>query len=147
LNLGVYEQLHHRYPAAIDWYRKATEIARNPRTQARAFNNLGYAYKATGDLSKARENLQKAVQIDPEYVGAWISLGVVAQKTGDLPLAVEAYSHAEQIHPTDYGYLLLAGALDASGQKQKAVAAREKAELLSKDVLDAQRNADDILRR
>jgi protein O-mannosyl-transferase len=147
LNLGVYEQIHHRYPAAIDWYKKATEVARNPRTQSRAFNNLGYAYKATGDLINARENLKKAVQIDPEYTGAWVSLGVVAQRTGDLPLAVEAYSRAEQLHPTDYGYLLLAGALEASGQKQEAVVAREKAEVLSSNIRDAQRQADDILRR
>lgn len=147
LNLGVYEQLHHRYPAAIDWYKKATEVARNPRTQARAFNNLGYAYKATGDLIKARENLKRAVQIDPEYIGAWISLGVVAQRTGDLPLAVEAYSHAEQLHPTDYGYLLLAGAWEASGEKQKADSARQKAKLLSDNIVAAQLQADDLLNR
>ncbi len=147
LNLGVYEQLHHHYPEAIEWYKKATEVARNPRTQSRAFNNLGYAYKATGDLIGARENLQKAVQIDPEFVGAWISLGVVAQRTGELPLAVEAYSRAEQMRPTDYGYLLLAGALEASGQKDQAAAARQKAELLSTNIRDAQRQADDILSR
>lgn len=147
LNLGIYEQLHHNYPGAIEWYKKATEIARNPRTQSRAFNNLGYAYKASGDLINARNNLQRAVQIDPEFVGAWISLGVVAQRTADLPLAVAAYSHAEQLHPTDYGYLLLAGALDANGQKQKADAARQQAALLSNNILEAQRNADDLLTR
>ena len=145
LNLGVYEQLHHNYPGAIEWYKKATEIARNPRTQSRAFNNLGYAYKANGDLLNARENLKRAVQIDPEFVGAWISLGVVAQRTGDMPLAVEAYSNAEQLRPTDFGYLLLAGALDAGGQKEKAAAARQKAELLSSNIIEAQRKADRLL--
>ncbi len=147
LNLGIYEQMHHNYPGAIEWYKKATEIARNPRTLSRAFNNLGYAYKATGDLNNARKTLQTAVQVDPEYVGAWISLGVVAQRTGELPLAVQAYSRAEQLHPTDYGYLLLAGALEAGGQNEKASAARQKAELLSTNIVAAQRNADDLLNR
>ena len=59
LNLGVYEQMHHNYLGAIEWYKKAIETARNPRTQSRAFNNLGYAYKANGDLISARENLQE----------------------------------------------------------------------------------------
>jgi cytochrome c-type biogenesis protein CcmH/NrfG len=98
-------------------------------------------------LINARDNLKKAVQVDPEFIGAWISLGVIAQRTGDLPLAVEAYSHAEQLHPTDYGYLLLAGALDANGQKQKAGAARQQAALLSNNILEAQRNADQLLSR
>ena len=72
---------------------------------------------------------------------------VLAQRTADLPLAVAAYSHAEQLHPTDYGYLLLAGALDANGQKQKAGAARQQAALLSNNILEAQRNADQLLSR
>lgn len=147
LNLGIYEQLHNNYPGAIEWYKKATEIARNPRTLARAFNNLGYAYKASGDLVKARENLHKAVEVDPQFVGAWISLGVVAQRLGDLPLAVKAYGRAEQLHPTDAGYLLLSGALEASGQKEAAAAARHKAELMSNDIIDAQRRADEMVRR
>jgi tetratricopeptide (TPR) repeat protein len=122
-------------------------MSRNQRTKSRAYNNLGYAYKSNGDLISARENLQKAVQVDPEFVGAWISLGVMAQKTGDLPLAVRAYSRAVQLHPTDYGYLLLAAALDASGQKEQAAAARQKAELVTSNIHAAQRQADEIFTR
>ena len=128
LNLGIYEQMHGDYPGAIEWYQKAANIARNSKVKARAYNNLGFAYKANGDLIDARENLRKAVQIDPEFAGAWIGLGIMAQKTGDLPLAINAYSRGLAVHPTDYGYILLAGALDASGEKDQANAARQKAE-------------------
>jgi len=147
LNLGIYEQMHGNYTAAIDWYQKAAKIARNPKVKARAYNNLGYAYKETGDYITARENLQKAVKVDPEFAGGWISLGLMAQRTGDLPLAVNAYSRGVELRPMDYEYLLLAQALDATGEKEQAAAARQKAESLSTDIRVAQRRADDLLSR
>jgi tetratricopeptide (TPR) repeat protein len=147
LNLGIYEQMHGNYTGAIEWYQKAANIARNPKVKARAYNNLGYAYKETGDYITARESLQKAVKADPEFAGGWISLGLMAQRTGDMALAVSAYSRGIQLRPMDYEYLLLAQALDATGEKEQAVAARQKAELLSNDIRSAQRRADDLLNR
>lgn len=145
LNLGVYEQIHGNYLQAIYWYDLAARTARNSRVKARAYNNLGYAYKASKDYIDAREALKTSVQIDPEFAGGWISLGMLAQKSGDIPLAVTAYSHAVQLHPSDYGYLLLAEAYDAGGQKDKASAARQQAQLLSNDIRASQRYADRLL--
>ena len=145
MNIGTYEQAHGNLPAAIELYRKAAEMARNPKVKARAYNNLGYAYKDIGDLADARSSLQSAVAVDPEFVGAWISLGLVAQRAGDLPLAISSYSRATQIHPSDFGYLLLAGALEASGDRSQAASARQKAALLSDDLLTAQHYADKLL--
>ena len=147
LNLGIYEQMHGNYTAAIDWYQRAANMARNYKTKARAYNNLGYAYKESGDYITARENLKKAVAVDPEFAGAWISLGLMAQKTGDMELAVSAYSRGVQLNSIDYEYLLLAQALDLTGEKQQAAAARQKAELLSTDIRSAQRRANDLLIR
>ena len=145
MNIGTYEQAHGNLPAAIELYRKAAEMARNPKVKARAYNNLGYAYKDIGDLADARTSFQRAVAVDPEFVGAWISLGLVAQRMGDLPLAVSSYSSAMQINSSDYGYLLLAGALEASGDRAQAAGARQKAVLLSNNIGAAQRHADKLL--
>ena len=82
---------------------------------------------------------------DPEFVGAWISLGLVAQRMGDLPLAVSSYSRAMQINASDFGYLLLAGALEASGDPTQAASARQKAFQLSNNIGAAQRRADKLL--
>jgi len=71
----------------------------------------------------------------------------MAQRTGDLPLAVNAYSRGVELRPMDYEYLLLAQALDATGEKEQAAAARQKAESLSTDIRSAQRRADDLLGR
>jgi len=145
LNIGIYEQTHGNYPAAIQLYKKAAGLARNPKVRARAYNNLGYAYKDSGDFADARTSFQNAVAADPEFVGAWISLGLVAQKTNDLPLAISSYSRAMQIHSSDFGYLLLAGALEASGDKRQAASVRQKAILLSNNIMAAQRHADQLL--
>ena len=145
MNIGTYEQAHGNLPAAIELYRKAAEMARNPKVKARAYNNLGYAYKDIGDFADARSSLQSAVAVDPEFVGAWISLGLVAQRAGDLPLAISSYSRAIQIHPSDFGYLLLAGALEASGDRTQAASARQKAALLSDNLITAQHYTDKLL--
>ncbi|HTV64501.1 MAG TPA: tetratricopeptide repeat protein [Bryocella sp.] len=145
LNIGTYEQMHGNLPAAIERYKAAAGYARNPKTKARAYNNLGYAYKGIGDLTNARDSFQHAVEADPNYSGAWISLGVVAQRMGDLPLAVKAYSQATQIYPSDFGYVLLAGALEQQGDKAQADAAREKGEHVSRNFGAAQRYANELL--
>src|SRR5581483_6340368 len=145
LNIGTYDQMHGNLPAAIERYKAAAGYARNPKTRARAYNNLGYAYKDIGDLISARDSFQKAVAAAPEYSGAWISLGLVAQRTGDLALAVEAYSRAVQLYPSDYGYLLLAGALEQNGDKARADAARARAQRLSANLGAAQRYANELL--
>lgn len=145
INIGTYEQMHGNLFAAIERYKAAAGFARNPKTKARAYNNLGYAYKGIGDLVDARDSFQQSVKADPNYSGAWISLGIVAQRTGDLPLAVNAYSRALQIYPSDYGYLLLAGALEQSGQHAQAENARATAGRLSKNLAAAQRYANELL--
>ncbi len=145
MNIGTYEQCTATFPLPSQMYKKAAEMARNPKVKARAYNNLAYAYKDSGDLADARTNLQTAVAVDPEFVGAWISLGLVAQRMGDLPLAINSYSRAMQIHPSDFGYLLLAGALEASGDHTQAVSVRQKAALLSSNLIAAQHYADKLL--
>jgi tetratricopeptide (TPR) repeat protein len=145
LNIGTYEQMHGNFPAAIELYKKAATISRNPRTTGKAYNNLGYAYKDIHDLPHARESFQEAVKADPEFVGAWLSLGLTAQHMGDLQGAIQAYSQAAAMNPTDLNYLLLAQAQEQAGDSQKAKATRHQAELLSRNIISAQHSADQLL--
>jgi len=145
MNIGTYEHSHGNLPQAIEYYKKAILLARNPKLKADAYNNLGYAYKDLGDYADAQQNLQSAVRVNPEFVGAWISLGLVAQKSGDLNLAIQSYSQAMKIEPSGFGYMLLAQALEKSGQKAEAQAAIQRARNLSEYFSDAQREADRLL--
>ena len=145
MNIGIYEHSRGAVPMAIEQYKKAISLARNPKLKAEAYNNLGYAYKDIGDYADAQQNLQAAVNINPEYVGAWISLGLVAQKSGDFGLAIQAYSRALKIEPSGFGYVLLAQALEHNGQKSEAQAAMQQARSVSDDFRDAQREANRLL--
>ena len=145
MNIGIYEQSRGNAPGAIEQYKKAIKLTRNPKLKAEAYNNLGYAYKDIGDYADAQQSLQMAVNTNPEFAGAWISLGLVAQKSGDLSLAIQAYSSAMKIQPSGFGYLLLAQALEMSGRKAEAEAATQQARNLSEDFRDAQREANRLL--
>ena len=74
MNIGTYEHSHGNLPQAIEYYKRTITLARNPKLKAEAYNNLGYAYKDLGDYTDAQQNLQAAVSINPEFVGAWISV-------------------------------------------------------------------------
>jgi len=145
MNVGIYEQSRGNAPLAIEQYKKTISLTRNPKLKAEAYNNLGYAYKDIGDYGDAQQSLQTAVRINPEFVGAWISLGLVAQKSGDLNLAITAYSRALQIEPSGFGYLLLARALELSGRQAEAQAATQQAKELAEDFSDARREANRLL--
>jgi protein O-mannosyl-transferase len=145
MNIGIYEHSRGAVPMAIEQYKKAISLARNPKLKAEAYNNLGYAYKDIGDYADAQRNLQAAVNVNPEYVGAWISLGLVAQKSGDFGLAIQAYSRALKIEPSGFGYVLLAQALEHNGQKSEAEAAMRHARSVSDDFRAAQREANRLL--
>jgi len=145
LNIGIYEQMHGHLRAAIAEYTKATGLARNTRTRSLAYNNLGYAYKDLGDLAAAKTSFQHAVEADPEFSAGWISLGLVEQRMGEARQAVGSYSRALQLHPSDFGYLLLAAALEQTGNRQQADDARQKAVMLSNNIAAAQRYAAKLL--
>ena len=132
-------------PQAIERYKAAITFARDPKLMARAYNNLGYAYRELGDYPDGLQSFEQAVKWNPEFAGYWISLGVTEQKSGDLARAIGAYSQAMQIQPSDFGYLLLAQALKKGGQSLPAQEATRKAELLSPDIGQARRTADRIL--
>jgi tetratricopeptide (TPR) repeat protein len=145
LNLGTYEQSRGNLPGAIERYKAAATIARNSKVTARAYNNLGYAYRDLGDYPDALESFEQAVKWNPEFSGYWISLGITEQKSGDLPKAIYAYSQAMQVQPSDFGYLLLARALQESGQNLPAQEATRKAEQQSQNIDKAQQTADRLL--
>ena len=53
----------------------------------------------------AREALEKAIQIDPDFVGAYANLGEVYLKLGEISKAFESYSKAAEIDPKQTGFI------------------------------------------
>ena len=150
LNIGAYEQQHNDLRGAIEQYGKVLSMTQdtirlNAPRRAKALSNMGLAYRALGDDARARESFEGAVKLDPNDADSWITLGVLAQKAGDAGEAVHAYSQAVKIQPADWLYLLLAQALQQSGQTEQAKAAMDRAKLMSQDFEQTQRFADHVL--
>ena len=150
LNIGAYEQQQRNFPQAIATYNKvitATQdsAALNAVLRAKAFDNIGYAYRELGDLPHAREGFEAAVSANPKNAKAWTRLGLVEQKSGNLGSAIQAYSQAVKLQPSDVGYLLLARALERNGDNPAALAAIRQAQSVTRNLDSAQRSADRLL--
>jgi tetratricopeptide (TPR) repeat protein len=145
LDIGFYEQQHKNWPQAIEEYYKVLELTPSPKLRSEVYNNLAIINRDLGDYASARDNFQRAVDISPSYVGAWVGLGLAAQKMGDVNVAVRAYSRAVQIQPTGTSYLLLAQALEQSGRNDEAQAATERARGVSENLAADRRTVGQLL--
>ena len=150
LNIGGYEQQQRDFPQAIAQYKKVISATQDSAVvdavvRAKAFNNMGYSYRELGDLPHARESFEAAVALNPQYPKAWIGLGLVDQKSGKLGAAIQAYSQAMKLQPSDWGYLLLARALEQSGNNNAARSAIQQAKSMTSNFENAQRGADRLL--
>jgi len=133
LQIAVYDHQHGRLQEAIARYEQMISLTPDGPGRAELFSNEGLVYLDQGDYDHARENFNRAVVMDPHNYRAWLGLGVLAARKGDLSLAINNLQHSVAAKPTEIGYSLLAKAFDQAGRKDEAQAARERANLLSKN--------------
>jgi len=96
---------------------------------APAYFNIGAAYETKGDIENATANYNKAVELDPMMLDAWLALGDLNGKLKKWPEGMEALGKALEIKPDqpivlfNYGaYAFNAGDIDvAQGAFQKLV--------------------------
>ena len=62
-----------------------------------AYNNLGQAYEASGDIDAAIANYQMATEHDPDFGGAWFNLGVLYETQFRYGQALTAMQRAEEL--------------------------------------------------
>jgi tetratricopeptide (TPR) repeat protein len=142
---GMYEQRQGYSSDAIAQYQRALQNTSDPKTRAVELSNIGSAYMDMKDLQNAQENFGKALQADPNNVPALIGAGIIAQKNGALTLAITQYTSAVSIAPTDWGYALLARALEQSGRTSDANTAYAQAQKLSPNMQSTLSTADHFL--
>lgn len=142
---GMYEQRQGYASDAIAQYQRALQNTSDPKTRAVELSNIGSAYMDMKDLQNAQENFSKALQVDPNNVPALIGAGIIAQKNGALTLAVTQYTRAVSIAPTDWGYALLARALEQSGRTADASTAYAEAQKLSPNMQSTLATVDHFL--
>ena len=146
LDLGAYEHSHGNFRAAIDDYQLVALYAGDRGLRARAFANLGSAYRQLGNLAKAKQSFERSLELQTDHPMPMtlIGLGLIEEKNGNFPEAIRSYSRAMAIEPTDVGYLLLAQALDDEGEKDEAKAIRDRVAKLSPDLEAAKNQAESL---
>jgi len=84
---------------------------------------LGFAYLRTGQLEKAREQLEKALELNPRfgYGEPHLRLGECYQALGDLQTAARQLQQFAEIHSSSSeGFYRLGKVLEKSGKKEEA---------------------------
>jgi len=145
LVLAEYERSQGNLATAIERYQIVALRSANAGTRARAYTSLGYAYRQMGESTKARQAFETSLQLSPGQPAVMVALGVIKEREGDLSAAVQQYSHAMALQPTDVGYLLLAHALQEEGHADDANAALDRAARLSRNLPQAQLQAESLL--
>jgi tetratricopeptide (TPR) repeat protein len=130
---------------AIERYQDVLRLAVEPNIRATAFANLGSIHRKLHDYPQAKASFESALQLNPDLPIALVGSGLLAQKGWDFSLAAKRFAHAMNIEPTSVGYLLLANALDRSGQTAEAGQALEQARRLSGNLQNDQRIADGLM--
>ena len=82
------------YDKAISFLEKAIEL--NP-DYAVAYNNLGIAYKAQGNLTKAIESYDKAIELKPAAAAAYWNRSIAKDSSGDKSGGMEDTKKAARL--------------------------------------------------
>jgi len=98
-------------------------VALSPRSPE-GYQRLGRVLMLVGRADDAKVNFERALALDPDYVGALIGLGEIEAARGDAESAIKRFEAAVEIEPRDAtAQLALGRELEALGRTDKALAA------------------------
>jgi tetratricopeptide (TPR) repeat protein len=113
--------------------RRSTDITQSKREYDRA-----YRLHRTGDLVAAIDCYQTAIQLNPNYLSAYVNLGIAWKQQGNLGAAIDCYQTAIQLNPNSaIAYNNLGNALTLQGQATDAAAAYQRAIEIQPDYPEA----------
>jgi protein O-mannosyl-transferase len=127
LNIASYEQIHGDYKAALDDYALVAQYTNIPYWVAMARANSGYARLSLKQYDEAKADFEATLKVQPGNSPAYRGLGLLAQRAGDINEAAQDYERSVELQPSPVGYLLVAQALEISGQTEAARAAQSRA--------------------
>ncbi|EME50157.1 hypothetical protein DOTSEDRAFT_68876 [Dothistroma septosporum NZE10] len=93
-----------RYQRAIDVYNTALEVdPTNKGTNSKILNNRAMCWTRLKQYSKAMEDCDKAIQLDPTYTKARKTRAKALGESGDWEEAVRAYKNIAEQNPEEPG--------------------------------------------
>jgi len=111
------------YEDAIALNNDILAMSPSPMLAAAALMNRGNAYAAKGDLDKALQDCNEAIQFDPRNAGAYVDRAFILGKKGRHEEAMADYNEAIRINPQQWeAYFNRAADLRDEGEITKAIA-------------------------
>ena len=127
------------YPGeAVEECLAALKGSPPPAVETAAYREMGRAFLDLHRYEEAEESYGEVLTRNPNDADALISSGLLALQSGDISLAVARFSHGTDVEPKDVNFLLLAQALDRSGQADDARKAKAQAQKLSANLAESQ---------
>jgi tetratricopeptide (TPR) repeat protein len=106
----LFEQ--HDFMQAIEYYKKAIAIGTSSvRSLAPCYHNLGLALEQTNHYSLALAAYEKAINIDPNYLNAYLHASTLLQKIQQYPAAHAIIAKAQARHPDNLQIALIEGSI------------------------------------
>ena len=128
--------------------KKLSELAKKYEVKLPSsyYFELGHLYYNSSDYNKAIESLDKAIEIKPDYAGAWYNKGIVLGKLKHPDEALKAFDKAIEITPnyTDAWYNK-GVALGELGRYKEALKAYDKAIKIKPNYANAWHNKGVVL--
>lgn len=107
------------------------EAERNLQAAAKANTQLGVEYLREGNYEMSKRKLQKALELDPGYLGAHEAIAVLYGRVGENDLADKHYRKALQLAPdraqthNNYGQFLCSQGRHEDAEKEFMIAAND----------------------
>lgn len=86
-----------RYEDALTCFKKVTKF--DPKHFI-AWNNLGAAYYALGELEEAQKTYEKVIELAPDHIDTLFNLGVLFKVQGKYDKAVDLFKKVSRLTPT-----------------------------------------------
>lgn len=128
IQLGNYYIMSNNINKALEIFNSIIQTETNPYYQAIALNNVGFINWLLGDINKAIQYFQAALQKYPNYFMTYYNLGVIYQNANDYEKAIYYYQKAIEYNPMfPYAYYNLALIYQTMGNHAQAIQLYAKA--------------------
>ncbi|TNE55502.1 MAG: tetratricopeptide repeat protein [Bacteroidetes bacterium] len=125
---GIQAYRDRNYEQAEVDFKKALEATTLSYDRKEIYTLLGNAYNELEHFDSSIVYHKKALELDSNYVEAWVHLGIVYRLTAKFDQAENCYKRAHQIDPNDPELNASIGALYViKGEPQKGISYLEKA--------------------
>lgn len=116
--LGLIASRTRKYKIAVELFSRAINI----KPDVEYYLNLGNVFCAISNYDAASDCYKKAIEMKPDFIGAYNNLGVVYEKKNDTDSAIKCYQEAIKIAP-DYidAYCNLGVAMNRKGNTDEAL--------------------------